>query len=546
MSYTDILLIVLELLAVIGLFILAFHAERFLSSKWKICYTIPMILCIFMVALFGFEISMAGVYLGAVCMLAGFVKEEAKVRRMAAITAGVLIVISTVVCMINPGYRSPDYVAEFQEGFTQMKLHYNMAEHKNIDWDVLYDKYMPQFKEADRQHDAKANAIAWQKFVLEFHDSHVSYMENDEDLSNAALERVTGNDYGLSLMTLSDGKTVAVNVEENSGVYEAGIRNGSVITKWDGVAIDDVITAYYENNDIRIHPFAVQENEDFYRALLVAGTGGDSVEISFIDNAGKEQTVAANKLGSYRQRLVETAETIDNGVELSNLDWMEIDNQTALMRMRFMSYDSEENFNQMSEEVRTKLLELKASGVKHLILDMRSNGGGADEYVKALIKLIAPEGEQVYAYDGVFDKKTMSYLKDETTGRYVVGEQETYQGENLWTHGDIVILVNANTCSAGDHFAMLASAFPNVTIMGFTHSSCSAQGIGVVQFGHSMLTYSSVLLLNEDGTVFIDTDETREATVPLDVRIPFDEKAVKSLFDDGEDYVLSYVLDAIK
>ncbi|MDE5966210.1 MAG: hypothetical protein K2G89_05195 [Lachnospiraceae bacterium] len=546
MSYGDIGLIVLELLVAGGLFWLASYAEKALSTKWKLCYTIPMILCIFAIALFGFEVSMLGVYLGALCMLAGFMKEEKRLRRVSAMAAGVLTVISLGVCMINPEYRTPDYVEEFKESFSQLKLHYNMAEHKNIDWDTLYEEYLPQFQKADKEHDEKANALAWELFVQEFHDCHVSYMEKKEDILNGALERIAGNDYGLSLMTLENGKTVAVNVETDSLVYQAGIRNGTVITAWDGVEIKEAIDAYNRDNKFRIHAFAVKENEDFYRAMLVAGTGGDSVNISYLDDAGTEKTVLAGKLGNYKKRLEDTVDVIDQGVAITNLAWQNIDDETALMRMRFMSYDKEENFDQMSEEVRTKLLVLKDRGVKHLIFDMRSNSGGSDEYVKALIKLIAPEGEHTYAYDGVFDKKTMRYLKDENTGRYLVGERECYQGENLWGHGDITILVNTNTVSAGDHFSMLASAFPNVTIMGFTHSSCSAQGINSVQTGHSFLAYSSVLLLNEDGSVFIDTDETREATVPLDIKIPFDERAVAALFDDGEDYVLSYVMSLIE
>lgn len=546
MSYKDMGLIVLELFAAGGLFWLASYAEKALSTKWKLCYAIPMILCIFAIALFGFEVSMLGVYLGALCMLAGFIKEEKRFRRVSAMAAGVLTVISLVVCMINPGYRTPDYAKEFKESFSQLKLHYNMAEHKNIDWDTLYEEYLPQFEKADKEHDAEANLLAWQMFVQEFHDCHVSYYELDAEIATRAFEHALGNDYGLSLMTLENGKTVAVNVEADSAVYQAGIRNGTVITAWDGVAIEEAIDACNENNKLRIHAFAVQENEDFYRAMMAAGVGGDSVDISYIDDTGAEKTVSAKKLGNYKKRLEDTVAVIDQGVEITNLAWQDIDEKTALMRMRFMNYDTEQNFSQMSQEVRTKLLELKDRGVKHLIFDMRSNSGGSSEYVKALIKLVAPEGEHTYAYDGVFDKETMQYVKDENTGRYLVGERETYQGENLWNHGDITIIVNADTVSAGDHFTMLASDFPNVTIMGFTHSSCSAQGINAVRTDHSQLSYSAVLLLNEDGSVCIDTDETRQATVPLDIRIPFDEKAVRALFDNGEDYVLSYVMSLIE
>lgn len=538
MIYTDIGYIILELLSGIGLYVLAAYAEKALNTKWRLCYVLPMIFSVFAIALYGFEWSLLGAYAASVLILTGFVKEDVKLRKRSTMAAEFLVILSVAVCLFNPGYRGTDYVEQFQKTFAEMRLHYNLSEHKKIDWDGLYQKYLPLFEEVDQKQDQRKNALTWQAFSVEFHDGHVDYTES--------VEQEAGNDYGLALMTLDNGKTVAVNVDKDSAAFMAGIKNGTVITEWDHVEINEAIHAYNEKPAAWAHTFAVKENEDFYRALLVAGTGGECVEVSYLDDTGKKQTAMLSKIGKYWERFKNTVEIIDQGVEISNLEWKNLDEKTALMRMRFMAYDTQQNFDQMSEEVRKKLLELKGAGVNHLILDMRSNGGGSDEYVKALIKLIAPEGKHVYAYDGVFDRETMTYLKDETTGRYLVGNQESYRGEDLWSHGDIVILVNTNTISAGDHFTMLASAFPNVTIMGFTHSSCSAQGISGVAMGDNMLTYSSVLLLNEDGTVFIDTDETRTATVPLDIKIPFDEKAVAGLFDEKEDYVLQYAKDFIR
>lgn len=251
----------------------------------------------------------------------------------------------------------------------------------------------------------------------------------------------------------------------------------------------------------------------------------------------------ADRLGAYADRWKESMEILNKGVEISNLEWENIDDKTALMRMRFMSYDAKENFSEMEKEIREKLLALKEAGVTNLIFDLRSNGGGSGSYVEHIIKLIAPEGEHVYACDGVFDVESLQYKKGAKPGTWEVGECETYQGEALWSHGNIIILVNAQTVSAGDHFTQLASAFPNVTVMGLTHSNCSAQGISSVQFDYGYLSYSAVLLLKEDGTVFVDTDYNRESTVPLDIQIPFDEKAVKMMFDDGEDYVLWYAME---
>ncbi len=546
MLYEDLIFMILEFAMVAGLYVLAGYAVKAPSSKWKLCYVMPMVGVLGVILIAGFEVSLLGAYLGACLLLIGFAKEEERIRKRVSLIAGVSILFSAFFCNINPGYRSVNYVAEFKRGFAEMKLHYVLTEHKKIDWDSLYEEYLPRFQEAYRNHDEVENYLAWNAFAMEFRDGHVTYYSaTDEELMLKALRKVWGNDYGLSLMTLHNGQTVAVGVEADSEAAKAGIKNGTVITAWDGKPMEAAIEKAAET-EAKVQNFASKENEAFYSALSVAGIGGDSIVITYLDDNEQEQTVTVKKMGAYYDRMKETLETIDKGVEISNLAWQNIDEDTALMRMRFMSYDAKANYGQMEQEIRTKLLELKAAGVSNLIFDMRSNGGGSGSYVKHIVKLIAPEGQHVYAYDGVINLDTIQYEKGSEENTYQIGECETYQGENLWGHGQVILLVNSQTVSAGDHFTKLAAEFPNVTVMGFTHTNCSAQGVKEVTLEEGSLSYSAALLLNEDGTVFIDTDSSREATVSLDVQIPFDKEAVEALFDKGEDYVLQYAMEYLK
>lgn len=542
MNYGDLAFAIVEILFAAGLYLFAGFAAKVQSSKWKLCYVVPFLVALFVVTILGFEISMLGIYAGALLLLTGFVREEKKTRKMVSLLAGMAMVFSVVVCHVDAGYRAPDYTSDFKRGFEEMKAHYVLTEHKKIDWDGLYEKYLPEFEEADRNHDEVAACLAWYYFAMEFHDGHVMINPYSERVRKEVLERACGNDYGLSLMTLSDGRTVSVNVEKDSIAGRAGIHNGTEILAWDGKTIGAAVEEMKEN-DVMIQNSACAENEVFYQTVSVAGMGGESVEVTFLDDNGKEQTVTLDKIGFYASRWEETIEILNKGVEISNLEWKNIDDKTALLRMRFMNYDAAENFDLMEEEVRNRLLELKEAGVTNLIFDLRSNAGGSASHVERIAKLIAPEGEHTYIYDGVLNTETMKYEKGDLPDTYQVGECETYQGENLWGHGKIIILVNAHTISGGDHFTWLGSTYPNVTVMGFTHSNCSGQGVNEVRFDYGSLSYSCVLLVQKDGTIFLDTDENRQATVPLDVQIPFDEKAVKAIFDDGEDYVLDYAVN---
>lgn len=541
MISTDIILIVLIIGASLGLYALAGYAAKVLSPKWKLCYVVPLIVCIFFVALSGIELSLLGVYIGCVLLFIGFMKEDVWIRHILSVSAAVLTVVSIPVCFLNSGYRMPNFANEFKSGFESMREHYCMTKHKGIDWDALYDEYLPQFKEVQKNHDEVENYILWTELCNRMHDGHVAYYA-DEKVMGKAIEKMYGNDYGLSLITLSDGDTVAVNVQKDSAVYAAGIRNGTIITAWDGKAIealkpDDIPIVWLPNNPVK-------ENDDFNSAMLVAGMGGDTVFIGFIDENGEEKSVRVAKLGVYAKRLRDTTNILYSGIEASNMTWHDLNEDTAVLRLTQMMYDSDAsrtgNYERMKDELKAGLLEQKEKGIKNLVIDLRNNAGGDPNFIIAVAELLSPEKEFTYAYSSVWDENKKNFSYDAGTGKYAVGNKVAYTGENMWGDGQIILLVNMATISGGDHFTKLMSVLDNVTIMGFTSSNCSGQAIRGVKFEEGALQFSSVPTLNEDGTIYIDADASRKATVQLDVKIPFDKDAVKAIFDKGADYELYY------
>lgn len=545
MKIGDIAFVAVSLVFAVLLYWLTDYAVKNLNTKFRLLYLFPAIIGMAFIAIFGFEWSMLGAYAGVLLLASGFFRDAPKIRKWSVLISACLTGISVLICLMNPFYRADNYVDDFKEAVSEMKKHYVLTAEKEIDFDALYETYLPQFEEAYKKQDAVLNAAAWIQFTREFDDMHVDFSTEDADVLSAAYDRLFGNDYGLALMTLSDGRTVAVNVEENSEAANAGIKNGTEILAWDGKSIEEQKQAI----TMTVLNFASEENREFYDAILVAGQGGENVSVTYLDENGNSNETVLHKLGGYSKRVEETLELIDQGAPVSNLEWQNVTEKTALLRLREMSYDSESDesadFSQMREELTASLSALKEQGVQNIILDLRSNGGGSGDYVKTLAELFAPEGEHVYACDGVFNTDTCKYEKD-NQGRYQIYQSLNYHGQNLWEHGRIVLLVNAETVSAGDHLTKVFEDFPNVTIIGFTHSSCSAQGIHAVFFDKAALTYSAVLLLNEDGSVFVDTDANLNATTSLDIQIPFDEKAVEAIFCDKTDYVLEQAVKELE
>ncbi len=543
MIFYDKVLIGIVLGSALLLFIAAGVAKKFHSNKWRLAYLLPVVAVMFVLAATGFEISMLGAYAGAVLLLAGFLKDDAKVRKYACVGAFVLALIAIPGCVFNKGYRAVDYVKDFQDGIASMKEHYVLAEYKGVDLDALYKEYLPLFEEANKEHDEVANYMAWCRFTAEFHDGHVNFTVDSANTIDWAYERACGNDYGLSLMGLSDGRVAAVNVEKNDFFVAAGIHNGTIVTAWDGREITE---AAKESLAYEMSNFPDKDNEAFWLAIFAAGVGGESVKITYLDDGGVEKTLELPKQGTYYARMKETMEIVNRGVETGHMMWQEAGEDAVVLRIKLMMFDSEtmqsENYSSMQADIRTKVEEYKIAGKTHLILDLRDNGGGSGQMVKALASLFAPVGEYYYCTDGLWDDKTASYVKDPATGQFVPGKEHYFQGENIWD-GPITILVNSNSVSAADHLVMVMQGMENVTVMGFTEPNGSGQGTGYAFLVSGNLCFSNALMLNKDGSVFVDSGIDRESGNQIDVVIPFDEEAVRILFDEDGDYVLQKCLE---
>lgn len=542
MNLVDILLIVINLAVSGFLFFLAGYAVKVISSQWRIFYIVPMIISLSFIVYGGFEISMITAYIGSLIPVIGFLYEKEKKRKLSAVFSAALIAIAVPACLLNKGYRTVDYVQDFKKGFDCMKEHYVLAEHKGIDWDGLYDEYLPMFEEADKLHDKTANYIAWKKFCAEFHDGHVGFSVTDTEVEEEEIKRIYGNDYGLSLVTLDNGKIAAVNVDEKLSSY--GIKTGTVITKWDGA---DPLEVARKSEGFKTAVFADSENEAFYLAVFAAGVGGDTVTVSYIDENGNEKEATLKKLGNYGERAQKTIEILDGGVMAGHLAWTDIDEKTACLRIKMMMFDSESDntgdFSKMKNGIIEKLGEYRAKGVENIVLDMRNNSGGSSDVVKVLAEIFAPEGEHYYATDGKWSDEKGIYLTDVKTGKFVEGKKNFYKGENLWGDGNVIIIVNAGSVSAADHLTRIMCDFENVTVIGFTGPNGSAQGIGGIKLESGQLIFSNALLLDENGDVFIDSGTDYKSRNKIDIKVPLDENAIEVLFTDGEDYLMKKAVD---
>ncbi len=540
----DLILIIVELVLCVGLIIISYFAEKYINTKWRICYLIPAIFCLIYVSICPVDICMLGAYIGSVIPLVGFFIEKRKSRQISCGIACISILTSIIAANTYSGYRAATYVEDFKTAFAKMKSYYILAEHKGVNWDELYDEYLPKFRKAEVKNDEVENFLTWLEFSSEFRDGHVGYLPDGdyEAIMEKAFDKVLGNDYGLALMSLADGSIAAVNVDPS--LNSLGIYNGTTVISWNG---QDPVEIGKEYTKYSPTAFADKDNELFYRALYAAGTGGDTVAITYLDESGNEKTAELSKIGAYYSGRMKTAlEIIDGGLETKHFGWVELDEKTVAIRLKMMMYDRDSsnsnNYSNVKNVFVTNLKEYSELGYENLIIDMRNNSGGAGGMVKAIAETIAPVGEHYYCTDGLWDKETQKYVFNKETGKYAESTKNYYTGEEIWK-GKIIILVNSNSISAADHTVEILSDFDNITVMGFTESNGSAQGIGGVYLNHGMFQFSSSLLLDENGNISVDSGLDYESGNDIEIKIPFDDEAVKALFDNDTDYLIEKAME---
>lgn len=247
-----------------------------------------------------------------------------------------------------------------------------------------------------------------------------------EYYSKEELEDVLSSNQGISYgigayISLNQTMDTAMisGVMEDTPAEEAGLREGDIIYKVDGEAtqgmsVSKVVSLVKGKENTTVHLTIYREGEP------------DFLEIDVV-----------------RGKLIET-ETVDSGM-------LEDTNQIGYLRIREFDGVTSDQFNEA-------MAELKASDMKGLILDLRSNPGGDLTAVTEVARRLLPEGLIVYTEDKA--GKRTEYTCD--------GEYEIQI--------PMVVLVNEYSASASEILAGAIKDYNKGTLVGTT-----TYGKGIVQ-----------------------------------------------------------------
>lgn len=448
-------------------------------------------------------------------------------------------ILSVMVCFVLAawsleGTKFADYTDKsMSEAYISLcdflEENYVLSEWKNADYEKLKADGLMLIEEAEKTGDINKYYDALNMLVDSFHDGHAGLFIDDAE-STYVMDKITAfGDYGLSLISLDNGDTIAINTEEG-----LEIKDGDVITKWNGVPVYEAVETVTPPSTMG----TTYEHEKLLKTFFMAGVGEDTVDVTYINSEGKEKVVVLNRIEGNMPRAFKSLD-IFTCSRNEEYDYRMLNNTIGYLCVTEESIDEFSdiigyvtgNHTTAREMFREDLRELRAQGMTKLVIDIRNNRGGYDDVATALTSLFTKD--EVYAFSlGVKNGKELKSVAD----RYVMGDGE-------FSDIEILVLTSMGCGSAGDGLSLYLSRLPNVTVAGLTNPSGVNQETGgeVYMPANAIVYFPTGLVLDENGNPNIDIDNTRLSRNPVDIKIPLDKESALKIFS-GEDYELEWAM----
>ena len=471
----------------------------------------------------------------------------------------IVMILSAVVLLINiisiwavwlrpnvANFSHLGWTESFIKTIDYLEQEYILNDWKEIDYNKIRNELIPKVKAAEQAGDETGFVAALYELKYEMSDGHVA-VRGDIPGRDAAITRLAGNDYGLSMFRTKNGEIIAILVDENSECYKKGIHNGTVITKWNNVPVDEA-AADVKCID-RIYEFQTWENIHIGQPIFLAGEGGDQVSVTFINDEGIEETIQLSSIGKYINRRTKALAILfgDNVISSNNYSMSMIDKNIGYLRITEEEYSQDPLFitkstikgfsQEIYDDLDGRLEKLREEGMDRIIIDIRNNEGGNGFESRTVASMFTSNSVPYY----------LTLYKD---GEYKVMSKAKDIHVSKWDELPVVVLVNGQTASAGEEIANYLKGSKNVRIVGNTTTWGAVQGTGgstILSGGKYELRFPITPTVGDDHLPVVDVKADRHARLTLDYQIEYSkEEAVEFFSTPGEDRVLEKAIEYIQ
>jgi C-terminal processing protease CtpA/Prc len=399
-------------------------------------------------------------------------------------------------------FSDMDYDEAFNNMFEKISLEYAFTDEKNIDWDALYEKYMPLIEDA-RNDNEFSNII--RAFTYEFPDAHVGLSFNQDSF----IEEVGGS-FGMMLKELSDGTVIVTKIYPGYQASKNEIEVEAEIITWNGIPVSDAIG--------NVIPFMGPYSTDHHRRteqvnFLTRYPIGREVQVVFQNPGGSQQTVemaAEFEVVSFLDTLpYMVADQISLPIEGKTLS----NNITYIKISTFQGDQS--LMTRIWEHYIDNMIEEDSQG---LIIDMRSNYGGSGGIAASFAEYFIDEDIEVGNH---------GYYNDEL-GEFEFFEEPSYlEPAPVYYDKPIVVLVSHDCISACEGFAYYMSLNGHTTIIGHYPTAGAFGEVGLGQYslpGDIDVQFPTGRPITPEGDILIEgVGIIPDIIVPITVESALDE-----------------------
>lgn len=458
---------------------------------------------------------------------------SAKVRRALRIAGSALgllaLSLATLITSAIPNYAGRGWAEGFAALHAELRRSYAFGDWKGIDWDGLYAEVAPQVAAAETAGDHQAYARALRAYAFALPDGHVGLIGSDHAARAAAI----GGGYGFALIGLDDGRPIAHVILPDGPAERAGMRWGAEILAWNdrpvASALADVPTLWAD-----IPPATAEGRRLAQQRLLTRAPVGAQASVTFRNPGGQPTTALLTAIDDQRAgleaaRLTPPAGPLDPPVQAHVLPG-------GQGYLRITSIGPTLGGLDFRGLVREAVADFVAKDVPAVIIDVRGNGGGADDLAAYVVGFFADERSVYEAITGY----------NPATGQYELEGTLSVEPQTPHYAGPVIVLVDGETRSSGEGIPMAIQRLPQGCVVGTsgTHGSFGmANGLAQLPGGYLFL-FPRGQSLDARGRIQIDSDRELRGGVVPDIRVPLTAQTVRAMYAEGRDVALELAVRA--
>jgi len=420
-------------------------------------------------------------------------------------------------------FSSLSYTEAFDKMFEIIRKEYafNGIAGKQPDWDKLYSELKPRVEKAEQDRDGLEYYRAVRDFTWAFRDGHVG-LSSDGYLGED-FRSLYGGGYGFILRELDNGKAIVTYVYPGGPAAQKEMQLGAEIVEINGVPIKEAIDA--------VKPYFLQSSDFGIRLeqarFVTRAPVGQDAAITFKNPNATVQTVTLTAIGEFETYFRAASDYSDDPAPLLPVDSKIIEQDGA--QIGYIRINS--NYDDLNLIIRLferSLKEFEGRGVAGLIIDMRTNSGGA------------PLGLAGFLTGQDITLGQLEYFSDKTGKFEPEGDPEKVTPyKEQYNFGNLVTLVGPNCASACEIESYGFSQVPGMIVVGqFPTAGIEAE----VSRGQFKLPENIELQIPTgrfklpDGSLFLEGKGVQPT-----VRVPIDATTVLA----EDDVVLQHGIDAV-